>query len=185
VNVSPLRFAIVLELDDVASAAVRQITQRVATVAPDSATSVASVTPHVTLAACRNLDVERFRPMLAELAARTPIIATTLASLGVFPTAEGVIFLAPAIAQGLVELQLGVLTRLQDLGAEVEPYWLPGQWVPHCTVAIGVSSERMSTAVGRAYEAFHPIAASLTRLSTVEIESSQLFYSFALITISR
>jgi 2'-5' RNA ligase len=180
VKVSPLRCAIVLELDDGASSAVRQITQRVATVAPDSAISVATVAPHVTLAACRSLDVERFRPLLAELAARTPVLATTFASLGVFPPQEGVIFLAPTIAHDLVELQLGILTRLQDLGAEVEPYWLPGQWVPHCTVAIGVSRELMSTAMGHAYEAFHPISASLTRLSTVDIDSPRLLYAFDL-----
>jgi 2'-5' RNA ligase len=176
-NVSASRFAILLELDDVASAAVRQITQRIATVAPESASAVATVAPHVTLAACRNLDVERFRPLLAELAARTPVVATTLASLGVFP---GVIFLAPAIAPALVELQLGTITRLQDLGAEVEPYWLRGQWVPHCTVATGVPRELMSTAMFHAYEALHPIPASLTRLSAVEIESPRLLYAFGL-----
>ena len=179
-NVLPLRFAIVVELDDVASAAVRQITQRVATVARESAISVATIAPHVTLATCRNLDVERFRPLLAELAARTPVFATTLASLGVFPTEEGVIFLAPTIAQELVELQLGILTRLQHLGAEVEPYWLPGQWVPHCTVATGVSRELMSTAMGHTYEAFHQISARLTRLSAFEIDSPRLLFAFGL-----
>jgi 2'-5' RNA ligase len=176
----PPRFAIVLELDDDASAAVRQITQRVATVAREGATSVATVAPHVTLAACRNLDVERFRPLLAELAARTPVIVTTLASLGVFPTEEGVIFLSPTIVLELVELQLSIVRHLQDLGAEVERYWLAGQWVPHCTVATGVSRERMSTAIGHAYEAFHPIVASLTRLRTVEIDSPRLLYTFRL-----
>jgi 2'-5' RNA ligase len=180
VNVSPPRFAIVLELDDVASAAVRQITRRVASVAREGANSVATVAPHVTLAACRNLDVERFRPLVAELAAKTPVIATTLASLGVFPTEEGVIFLAPTIVQELLELQLGIVTRLQDLGSEVEPHWLPGQWVPHCTVAIGVSRELMATAMGNAFEAFHPISASLMRLSTVEIDSPRLPYAFDL-----
>jgi len=180
VNVSPLRCAIVLGLDEFASAAVRQITQRVATVAPESSISVATVAPHVTLAACRNLDVEGFRPLLAELATRTPVIATTLASLGVFASEQGVIFLAPTIAQELVELQLGILTRLQDLGAEVERYWLPGQWVPHCTVALGVSRELMSAAMGHAYEAFHPISASLTQLSAFEIESPRLLYAFDL-----
>jgi hypothetical protein len=179
-NVSPPRFAIVLDLDDVATAAVRQISQRLSTVAPEGVMSVATVPPHVTLAACRNLDVERFRPLLGDLAARTPVIATTLASLGVFPTEEGVIFLAPTIVQELLELQLGILTRLQDVGAEVEPYWLPGQWAPHCTLATSVPRELVSAAIGHAYAAFQPISASLTRLSTVEIDSPRLLYAFDL-----
>lgn len=179
-KVSPPRFAIVLELDDNASVAVRQITHGVGTVAHASITSVATVAPHVTLAACRNLDAERFRPLLAEVAVRTPVLAITLASLGVFPTEAGVIFLAPTVTQELVALQLGVVTRLQDLGAEVEPYWLPGQWVPHCTVVMGIPRERMSAALGRAFEALRPISASLTRLSVIEIDTPRLLYAFRL-----
>jgi 2'-5' RNA ligase len=180
VHVLPLRIAIVLELDDVASALVRQMAQQVARVARESVVSVATVPPHITLAACRKLDVEMFRPLLADVAARTPVVRTTLASLGVFPTEQGVIFLAPTISHELVELQLGLLTRLQDLGAEVEPYWLAGQWVPHCTLATRVSRELMPAALGQAYEALHPISASLTRLSLVEIDSPQLLYAFGL-----
>ena len=179
-NVSPLRFAIVLELDDVASAAVRQITQLVATVARESALSVTAVAPHVTLAACRNLDIEQLRPLLADLAARTPVVATTLASIGVFPAEESVIFLAPAITEELVEVQLGILTRLQDLGGEVEPYWLPGQWVPHCTLATGIPPELISRMVEGALKILRPISASLVRLSLVEINSPRRLYAIEL-----
>jgi 2'-5' RNA ligase len=72
---------------------------------------------------------------------RTRPIACTLASVGAFPAAEGVLFLAPAASVELVQLQLEVLERLRQTGAEIEPYWLPRQWVPHCTLAIGFPPE--------------------------------------------
>jgi 2'-5' RNA ligase len=177
VTVPPQRFAIVLELDDLAAAAVRQLTERLD---PERAAPVASVPPHVTLAAFGNLDVERFRPTFVEIAGRTSAVATTLASLGVFPTEEGVVFLAPTISRQLVELHLEMLARLQDVGAEVEPYWLPGQWVPHCTLAIGIPRERMSSALSLVYETLKPISASLTRLSLFDIATPRLLLRFGL-----
>jgi 2'-5' RNA ligase len=174
---SPWRFAIVLDLDDLAAAAVRQLAQRLA---PEAAPAAASVPPHVTLAACRGLDVEGFQPWLAETARRTPVIATTLSSLGVFPGEVGVIFLAPTISRQLVELQLSMLSHLQELGAEIEPYWLPGQWMPHCTLATGIPQERMPTAFSLVYAALRPISATLTRLSVFAIEPPRLLFAFDL-----
>jgi 2'-5' RNA ligase len=174
-----VRYAIILDLDESGAAAVRQTTQRMA-LAGHHGISVGSVPPHVTLAACRNLDVERFRPVVAEVAAQTSILPINFASLGVFPTEEGVIFLAPTTSRALIDLQLEVVRGLLDIGAEVEPYWLAGQWVPHCTLATGIPRGLVSTAVGRVYAALQPISARLTRLSLVEIDSSRLLYTFDL-----
>jgi 2'-5' RNA ligase len=178
VTLPPRRFAIVLDLDDLAAAGVRQLIRRLA---PVAAPAAANVPPHVTLAACRNLDVEAFRAWLAEIATRTPVVATTLASLGVFPGEGGVIFLAPTISRRLVELQLQMLSHLQEPGeVEIEPYWLPGQWMPHCTLATGIPRERMATALGLVYEVLRPISASLTRLSVFDIEPPRLLFAFDL-----
>jgi 2'-5' RNA ligase len=177
VTVSPGRFAIVLELDDLAAVAVRQITQELTL---ERTPAPANVPPHVTLAACRNLDVDALRTLLADLAAHTHVIATTLGAIGVFPGAPSVVFLAPTIGRELVEIQLKVLERLQDLQAEVERYWLAGQWVPHCTLATGIPRELVSLAVDRVYAPLRPISASLTTLSLFAIESPRQLYAFAL-----
>ena len=49
---------------------------------------------HISLVVCDGLDVEQFRPVLAQVAAETPRLPCILASVGVFPTDEGVLFLA-------------------------------------------------------------------------------------------
>jgi 2'-5' RNA ligase len=178
-TVTTLRYAIVLDLDDRAAAAVREMAERVAGIGHRDI-SGASVAPHVTLAACSTLDVEGFQSLLAAVSVRTSPVATTFASLGVFPTGEGVIFLAPTVSRELLDLQLQVIKDLQDISAQIEPYWLPGQWVPHCTLAAGISPEVISTAMERALKTLRPINASLVRLSLVEINSPRRLYAFEL-----
>jgi len=165
-------------LDEAAAEAVRGLSRNLEFPRPAGVES--GVAPHVTLAACSGLDVESFRPMAAELAARTQPLACTLASVGVFPTAEGVLFLAPTISPELVQLQLVVLQHLRQAGGEIEPYWMPGAWVAHCTVATGVPRDAIAAAVAQTLTGFQLVAASLVRLSVYVIDPPRLCYEFPL-----
>jgi hypothetical protein len=37
----------------------------------------------------------------------------------------------------LVDVHERLVDRLGRFGAQIKSYWLPGQWVPHCTLAAG------------------------------------------------
>jgi len=139
----------------------------------------------VTLATCTRLDLDAFRPLAAELASRSQPLACTLASVGVFPTPEGVLFLAPAVSAELVRLQLLALELLQQAGGEIEPYWMPGQWVPHCTLGIGIPRDTLATAVAQTLRGFRAIAGDLVRLSVYAIDPPKLCYEFPLVARSR
>jgi len=114
------------------------------------------------------------------MAARSQPLPCTLASLGVFPTSEGVLFLTPGISAGLVQLQLVVLGHLKQAGAEIEQYWTPAHWVPHCTLAIGIPRETIGSVVAMTLTKFHPIAGHLVRLSVYALDAPELCYEFPL-----
>jgi hypothetical protein len=173
--VTVVRFVIALMLDASSAATVRGLGRSLRPAGGES-----GVEPHVTLAACSGLDVDLFRPEAAELAARTQPLGCTLASVGVFPTAEGVLFLAPTISPVLVQLQLVVLDRLQLAGGEIEPYWMPGAWVAHCTLATGIPREAIAAAVAQTLDGFQPFAGTLVRLGVFAIDPSRLCYEFPL-----
>jgi 2'-5' RNA ligase len=172
------RFAILLSLDTAAVEAVRELSRHLDIAPPRDATR--GPPPHVTLAGCTGLDLARFRPLAAEVAAATGPLECTLAGLGVFPTAEGVLYLAPAITSELVQLQLVVVERLRQTGATIEPYWTHGQWVPHCTLAIGMPREAVASALGHAFTEFQPITGQLVRLSVYSIDPPEFCYEFPL-----
>jgi 2'-5' RNA ligase len=135
---------------------------------------------HISLAACDGLDVDRLRPVLAQFAAETPSLPCTLASLGVFSTDEGVLFLAPTASRALIDVQEQMVDRLSRFGAQVGAYWIPGSWVPHCTLAIGIPRELIPSAVGVCHAAFRPISGQLTQVSLFEIGQVRPCYAFGL-----
>jgi 2'-5' RNA ligase len=173
-----VRHAIVLVLDDRAGSIVRRLAEQLDplphTLLPTG------VRPHVTLAVCTGLDVAGFEPVLRECAEGRQALECTLASLGIFPTPEGVLFLGVAPSPQLVELQAEICKRLRDMGAQVEPYWIPGQWMPHCTLSTGVARELMPVAVGRIAIGLEPISGLLTRLLVAGVDSSEICYAIDL-----
>jgi 2'-5' RNA ligase len=166
------RHAIVLVLDDRTSAMVRAVAERL-DLLPHTPLP-AGVRPHVTLAVCTGLDVPGFEPVLRACVEGRQALECTLASLGIFPTPDGVVFLGVAPSPQLVELQAEIGKRLADMGAQLEPYWIPGQWMPHCTLRTGVPHELLPVAVGRIAEGLAPISGLLTRLLVTEVDSGQV-----------
>ena len=56
--------------------------------------------------------------------------------VGIFPAPHPVIFLAPTVTQPLLDLHTRVNRLLDRIGDQPDPFYLPGQWDPHCTLAI-------------------------------------------------
>ena len=88
-----------------------------------------------------------FAPALREFARECPALRLHLASVGRFPSNEGVVFLAPVVTRKLLELH----TRLHGMppvaaGTRRE-YYLPGRWVPHCTIAEGLEPDDICATV--------------------------------------
>ncbi len=95
--------------------------------------------PHISLAVLNDVVPSALENVLRQTALAGEPIELNLAAVGTFPTAEGVVFLAPSMADGLIELYREVYRNIQELGLPVNPYYRPGRWVPHCTVASDVS----------------------------------------------
>jgi 2'-5' RNA ligase len=110
---------------------------------------------------------------LAELAAATPPLAFAFSSVGAFPTAEGVLFLAPAANRDLLDLEVRVLDRLARFDTEITPYFRAGAWVPHCTLAVGLQPEQMASAMLACLQAFTLISGKFVQLAAVEIGTGQ------------
>lgn len=175
------QMAVVLYFDPAADAAIRALADLLAASGFPNPIAARALRPHVTLAVCDGIELaDQLRPALAEFAAETPRLACSLASLGVFPTEEGVLFLAPAASRVLVEVQEEMVDCLKRSGVRVGAYWSPGSWVPHCTLATGIQRQHLPTAIGVCHAAFRPIGAILTRLSLVDMDSACDCYGFDL-----
>jgi hypothetical protein len=95
--------------------------------------------PHLSLAVYDDegeVDEAAAGGMVAVLAAQSATIDVEFASLGVFPTEERVLFLAPVVTPPLLDIHAAYHAMARALGATCRPYYLPGRWVPHCTLSM-------------------------------------------------
>jgi 2'-5' RNA ligase len=175
-------YAVELFFDPSADAAVRSIWRSLADGGVPSAIQDMGSHPHVSVAVTDELDVARFRPVLESLARETPALELALASVGLFPTSEGVVFLAPAVTRPLLDFHAQFHAQFQQFGGRSWPYYLPGNWVPHCTLAMGVSRESLPEALHLCLEAPLPIRGRIVQAALVEYRPVNVLYAFDLRT---
>ena len=121
--------------------------------------------PHLTYSVLTpGADPESVLAALAELPDRgaTPL---PLQGLGTFP--GGIAWLAPAAPPGLPVRQAAVDAALRRRGLVVHPHYLPGTWVPHCTVSTQTRVEHLP-ALADACHAVLPLPATATRAALID-----------------
>lgn len=92
-------------------------------------------TPHVSLLTCAAVDEDEARAIIRETARATSPFSLSLEAAGAFPPDASILFLVPAQSRRLLELHRTFWDRFKDVGQGLSPYYRPGHWVPHCTVA--------------------------------------------------
>ena len=122
----------------------------------------AAARPHVSLAVFDRVDVERMSAALREFARDCPALRLCLASIGRFPTDEGVVFLAPVVTSELLELH-AKLHRLAPVVAGARRDALPlaaAELVREAVHVLGRQSHRRQ-------QLAHPLAARLAAADVV------------------
>jgi len=152
--------AIEMFFDDHADSAVRALWLQMAGAGlPSLATrSHRRHRPHVTLAVTQSLDRADLEPVRAALAGHGPVLA--LPALGIFP-GGGVLFLGAVVTGGLLALHARVHQALAGQPVTHSPYYLPGQWTPHCTLAQDLTGGQLAAAIQLLHR-YQPITARIT-----------------------
>jgi 2'-5' RNA ligase superfamily protein len=122
--------------------------------------------PHVSLAIWERIDRAPFAAEIARFAAETAPIPITLDAVSTFPGSA--IYLRVAHDPRLVELQRRVHARFDALASEPWAYYMPDQWVPHCTLAMEIPPARLDDALVVARRAALPLAGRLEFVGLVE-----------------
>jgi 2'-5' RNA ligase len=120
--------------------------------------------PHLSLAVFSDATPEQLIPIVQAFAHNTHRFALTFSHIGVFPTDEGVVFLAPTLTDHLATLHRDFHQCLDQAACGADQYYQPDHWVPHCTIAMDVAPPQVATAVKVLLQKFRPI-----RVQCIEI----------------
>jgi 2'-5' RNA ligase len=163
----PATFAVVLYLDEHTESRIREIwahldARGVPSVETDHGPSYR---PHLTLAMIETSDATRVAESLHDPLAGVAGLPVTLASLGFFMTEVAPAYLAVTPTSRLLRLHEEVHAALRETATWA--YYCPGTWVPHCTLAMGVTCPEVVNEV--VDEAALPLHATITSAHVVQL----------------
>lgn len=128
--------------------------------------------PHVSLLVAEQLTPEQARAAVEPLTEATDVVLR-LGSVAVFPGRAGVVYLAVTPTRRLLRLHHALHTRLAAVGVESGRHYLPDAWVPHCTLAQGLTHDQVTTAV-RAVKRLRPIDADVVEVGIQNTDTGRI-----------
>jgi 2'-5' RNA ligase len=120
--------------------------------------------PHVTFA----LGSAFTRQTRTDLAAELSLLALPsiwLHTLGAFPTTETQLVLIPVVDAELLAVHSAVHDVLAKKVRNPVAYYLPGSWVPHCTLAQDIDTATLAAGIA----ALHPVEPVRAKIDEVGI----------------
>ena len=137
--------------------------------------------PHVSLGVCDYLETDALAQELSIFAKSITPLRLLFPNIGVFSTSEGVVYLGVTVTEPLLNLHEAFHKIFRKYAKEQRQYYTVGQWVPHCTLAFGLSEDQIIEAVTVCRQITLPISAEVREIGVVEVfpTSCQTLSSFS------
>jgi 2'-5' RNA ligase len=173
-------FTVELYFDPDADAKVHLLYESIREMGIHSSMFEAGYRPHVSLGVCEELDHETFAPELEKFAHSMPALSLSLSHFGTF--LGGVLFLGVTATRKLLTVHKDFQNIFERYTPKQASYYLVDQWVPHCTLALGLLSSDMSKALTACYATPLPIHAAVTSIGVVRASPTRYdsLYKFAI-----
>lgn len=171
-------FAIVLYFFEDQQIPIKKIQQEIAARKISDFAQKFSVGPHITLAIFAELLCDKCERELKTLTRQTQSLNLSMSHIGIFNNDDAVVFLAPSVLSKLLDFHLLLHEKLMGVGVNPWENYLPGNWVPHCTLAMDLKKNRVPEAVRISQNLSLPLQLSTKSLGVVEFEPMTAFFTF-------
>lgn len=171
--------AVELFFDASGDQAVRKIWRKLSAAGINSFMEDMGSTPHLSMAVYNEVDTDLLGSKLAFLAQDFPPLSLRLSAVGMFPGREGVLFLAPAVTQELLDLHCRYHSLASDWSDLVWPYYRPGVWFPHCTLAMALKESDLAQALQLVRADFSGLEVTVSSAAIVRYSPAVLLRKFA------
>jgi 2'-5' RNA ligase len=146
-------------------------------VAPYMAASGAR--PHVSLAIYETVVLPEMERRLQDWANSNGPFDFVFSHLGAFCAPKPVVFVAPTTTTPLLNLHEALHQTLAGLGSDPWAHYLPGSWVPHCTLAFDIELAALPEAMAVAKELSLPLKGQMTGIGLIETRPVKELFTFS------
>lgn len=126
--------------------------------------------PHITLASYHNLDLTKFIEQLDELYESKSEIDIKFNSIGSFLN-TGILYFSPNVTKNLIEFHEEFHTRFKPFNDNPKSMYLPGEWIPHCTLANRLSLDKLAEAYNYCLYRNDTIVGKIQEIGIIEMVS--------------
>ena len=128
--------------------------------------------PHVSLGVCDHLEIDSLAQELSNFAASVAPFRLSFPNIGIFSTSEGVVFLGATVTEQLLNVHTAFHEIFKKHAQEQREYYTVGRWVPHCTLAFGLSEAQIVEAVTLCRRIILPTSTKVREIGVVEVSST-------------
>jgi 2'-5' RNA ligase len=128
--------------------------------------------PHLTLASYSSLDEDKYIEGMKVLYKDKRAIDISFNTLGTFLN-YGSLFFAPTMTSELFDLHQSHHHFFQAYNHTANSLYLPGKWIPHCTLANNLQPDQMSEAFTFCLERNDTITGRITEIALIEAVDGQ------------
>ena len=125
--------------------------------------------PHVSLGVCDYLETDSLVQELSIFATSVTPFQLSFPNIGIFSTSEGVVFLGVTVTKELLSVHAAFHEIFKKHAQDQRDYYTVGCWVPHCTLAFGLSEDQIVEAVTVCRQIDLPISAEVKEIGVVKV----------------
>jgi 2'-5' RNA ligase len=136
--------------------------------------------PHVSLAVFGDVNIDQIVKITSSFTKKCKQIPAYLDAFGAFPTDSNVIYLLPVPRQTLLEIHKHYHELLHKDKIHSSHYYLPGQWVPHCTLEFELQDDQFNLAFQLCKKHFSPIRGTFASIGVIAFRPIEYLAEFSL-----
>ena len=128
--------------------------------------------PHISLGICNHLELDTFTQELTTFAASVTPFRLSFPNIGIFSTSEGVVYLGATVTAQLLHVHTAFHEIFKKHAKEQREYYTVGQWVPHCTLAFGLSEDQIVEAIALCRQIDLSVSTDIREIGLVEVSAA-------------
>ncbi|WP_164522207.1 2'-5' RNA ligase family protein [Halocella sp. SP3-1] len=137
-------------------------------------------TPHISISAFEDVKLDLLKDKMKSFIKDLSSFNIKLENIGTFPNNNGVIFLGVVVTQKLLYIHKKIHDLINEYKNVQAPYYLPEKWIPHCTLGINLSKEKVSEGIKQLIEKYEPMTVKVKSIAIVEYFPAEIRYKFEL-----
>ncbi|MGI6201210.1 MAG: 2'-5' RNA ligase family protein [Christensenellales bacterium] len=168
----PLRYALEMFFDELSEKRLRSYFEGLKKQQISSSMLDAHVRPHITIGVFEDIDVERCTDRLRNFCRGRRPLVLSFPSIGLFNLPKPVLFVSPVVPQELLTLHAELQALFAHDAHEDNKVYLPGVWMPHCTLDMASYSDNLLQSTAYVFEHFRAFEGVMERLAWVQMDNA-------------